>query len=198
MIKAILNGGCMKIYLYRSLTVLILFILTLSGSLLFAQESPFVPEKLAVYLNNEISGDRGYEYIRWQSHYHRPSGSKGFMEVAKLFYDWAKKFELENVQIVDQKYTGTNWDAISGELWLVEPDEVKITSYAEVAVSIPNNCPSAHQTVELVDIGKLRAGVKDIRSFVHRTGKIRCQPFFVNVIHRHFSVSFILWLTVSI
>ena len=48
-----------------------LIILFLTNGQLFAQESPFVSEKLAVYLNNEISGDRAHEYIRWQSLYQK-------------------------------------------------------------------------------------------------------------------------------
>ena len=120
---------------------------------IYSQETPFISEKLATYLNNELSGDRGFEYIRWQSHYHRPSGSKGYEAVAKLLYNWAKEFNLENVQIVEQKFSGTNWDALSGELWVTAPREIKLGSYAEIAVSIPNNCPSAHETAELVYIG---------------------------------------------
>jgi len=120
----------------------------------FSQESSFIPEKLSTYLNNELSGDRGFEYIRWQTHYHRPSGSKGYEAVAKLIKNWAKDFGLTNVHIARQQIENPTWDAISGELWVVEPREIKLGSYEEIAVSIPNNCPSAHETVELVYIGE--------------------------------------------
>ncbi len=118
-----------------------------------AQETPFISETLAIDLNNELSGDRSYEHIRWMTHYHRPSGSKGFWTVAQMVHDWARESGLENVQLIKQDFDGTNWDALSGELWIIEPTEVKLGSYAEVAVSIPNNTHSAHETVELVDIG---------------------------------------------
>jgi len=139
-------------------TIILVFSLVLLSLSLGAQECPFIPDKLAVYLNNEISGDRGFEYIRWQSHYHRPGGSKGFMDVAKLIENWSREFGLDNVHIAEQSYEGrTSWDVISGELWIVEPEEKKLGSYAEIAVSVPNDCPSAHETVELVYVGSGRS-----------------------------------------
>ena len=62
--------------------VLILFLFPLTLTIT-AQENPFISESLAVNLNNELSGDRGFEYIRWMSHYHRPTGSKGYAAVAQ-------------------------------------------------------------------------------------------------------------------
>jgi len=138
---------------YVVLFVLILFLFPLTLTIT-AQENPFISESLATYLNNELSGDRAFEYIRWMSHYHRPTGSKGYAAVARLIRDWAQEFELENSRIVKQKTDRPNWDALSGELWVVEPEEIKLGSYAEIAVSIPDNCPSAQATVELVDIGR--------------------------------------------
>ncbi|MFC1556742.1 M28 family peptidase [candidate division KSB1 bacterium] len=144
----------MKINARQLAATCFILILVLAVKGLRAQESPFLTENLATYLNNELSGDRGFEYIRWMSHYHRPSGSIGYDAVAKLIHDWSLEFEFDNVQTVKQDYEGgTNWDAISGELWLVEPQEIKLGSYAEIAVSVPNNCPSAHETVELVYVG---------------------------------------------
>jgi hypothetical protein len=133
-------------------------LIVLPASSLIAQECAFIPEDLARLLRNELSGDRGFEYIRWMSHYHRPSGSRGYMEVAKLLEKWSREFGLERVQVVDQKYGEgrSNWDALSGELWVVEPEEIKLGSYAEIAVSVPNNCPTAHETVELVYVGEGR------------------------------------------
>ncbi len=41
-----------------------------------AQEIPFIPETLSISidLNNELSGERSIEHIRWMSHYHRITG----------------------------------------------------------------------------------------------------------------------------
>ena len=142
---------------FKSKSVIVALLICIFGfsAVAVAQESPFIPEKTARMLNNELSGDRGFEYIRWMSHYHRATGSKGYMAVAKMIVDWAKEFGLENVQIVKQKYdeNSYNWDAVSGELWLIEPEEYKVGSHAAVALSIPDGCPSAHETAELVYIG---------------------------------------------
>ncbi len=93
-----------------------------------AQGTPFIPETLSIDLNNELSGERSIEHIRWMSHYHRPSGSSGLWTVAQMVHDWARESGLENVQIIKQKFDGTNWDAHSGELWVIEPKEIKLGS----------------------------------------------------------------------
>jgi len=49
-----------------------------------AQESPFVPEELALRLANEVSGDRAFHYVRLLTPYHRIMGSPAFVEAANM------------------------------------------------------------------------------------------------------------------
>jgi hypothetical protein len=135
-----------------------LFGLALLGVVLPAalqsQESSFIPEKLARILNNEISGDRAYHYVRLLTPYHRIMGSQAFVEAAQMLAGLARSFGLEDVVVEKQKFDGgISWDPVSAALWLVEPEEVKLADFDDVAVSLAVWSRSAHVTAELVDIG---------------------------------------------
>ena len=121
---------------------------------LLSQESPFVPEKLARVLKNEISGDRAYNYVRFLTPYHRIMGSQAFVEAANMLAGLARSFGLENVQAVKQKFEGgISWDPVSAKLWLAEPEEIKLADFEDVSVSLAVWSRSAHVTAELVNIG---------------------------------------------
>jgi hypothetical protein len=123
-----------------------------------AQSSPFLPDSLYQKLVNEISGDRAYENVRWLTHYHRTGGSKDFFKAAEWIEAQARAAGLEDVRLVRQKYPGSAWSCASGEAWLVAPEQWKVASYGEVAVSIADNSRTTHVTAELVDVG---AGTSD-------------------------------------
>ncbi|MEW6746676.1 MAG: M28 family peptidase [Planctomycetota bacterium] len=126
-------------------------------SMLRAQPSPFVPEALARDLVNELSGDRAFEYVRWLSHYHRIMGSQGFLDAARWIAGKAEAFGLENVHIEEQPFIGRpSWDLLSGEMWIIEPEEIKIADFESQPVSIAVFSRSAHLEAELVDIGAAR------------------------------------------
>src|SRR5262245_32128981 len=109
-----------------------------------AQTSPFLPDPLYRQLVNELSGDRAYENVRWLTHYHRTDGSKDFWKAAEWIEAEARAAGLEDVRLVRQKLSGNAWSCASGEAWLVEPEEWKIASYGEVAVSIADNSRTTH------------------------------------------------------
>ena len=123
-----------------------------------AQTSPFVPETLYRDLVNEISGDRSFENVRHLSHFHRPGGSAGFFAAAEWIRQAAEAAGLEDVKLVRQKWDGHDWTCTFGEAWLIEPEEVKLAAYGEVAVSIADHSRTTHLTAELVDVG---AGTSD-------------------------------------
>jgi hypothetical protein len=139
--------------LFRRLFGLVLLGVVLPAALQ-PQESSFLPDKLARVLNNEISGDRAYHYVRLLTPYHRIMGSRAFVEAANMLAGLARSFGLAEVQVVKQKFEGgISWDPVSAELWLVEPAEVKLADFESVAVSLAVWSRSAHVAAELVDIG---------------------------------------------
>ncbi len=150
-----------------------------SGS---AQTSPFLPDPLFRDLVNEISGDRAYENVRWLTHYHRTGSSKDFFAAAEWIRQAAQAAGLEDVKLVKQKANARGWSCASGEAWLLEPEEVKLAAYGEVAVSIADNSRTTHLTAELVDVG---AGISDA-DFAGRDvkGKIVLATGAAGAVHR--------------
>jgi hypothetical protein len=141
----------------KALRLVVLFFVlgTALSAILDAQESPFIPDKLALQLRNEISGDKAFDYVRRLTHFHRIMGSQAFIEAANMMAGLAKSFGFENIQVVKQKFEGgTSWDPVAAKLWLVEPEEIKLGDFDDVSVSLAVWSRSAHLTAELVDIGR--------------------------------------------
>jgi hypothetical protein len=130
-------------------------LLLLAGpSVLLAQTSPFLPDPLYRQLVNEISGDRAFEQVRHLSHFHRTAGSRDFFAAAERIRGAAHAAGLEEVRLVRQKWAGPAWSCRSGSAWLLEPQEVKLADYGEVAVSIADVSRTTHLTAELVNVGE--------------------------------------------
>jgi Zn-dependent M28 family amino/carboxypeptidase len=118
-----------------------------------AQTTPFLSDEEIRTLSNEISGDRAFEHIRWLSHWHRDSGMEGFFKARDYVMQAARDAGLEEVRFVEQKLDGPNYTARAGELWMVEPVELKLADIGEHAVYLADMSRDADVTAELVDIG---------------------------------------------
>jgi hypothetical protein len=126
---------------------------TLVPGLAGAQTSPFLPDPLHRALVNELSGDRAFEYDRHLTHFHRTGGSRDFFAAAEYIRGAAAAAGLEDVRLVRQKWDEHGWSCRTGEAWLLDPEEVKLAAYGEVAVSIADHSRTTHVTAELVDVG---------------------------------------------
>ncbi len=146
-------------------------LIAVSGMRAGAQESPFIPEKLAGQLVNEISGDRAFNYVRLLTPYHRIMGTPAYVEAAKMLAGLAAEAGLEDIRVVRQKFAGgLSWNPKSGKLWLIEPEETKLADFNEVAVSLAVFSRSAHLDAELVDAGRA-AGPEDFQG-IDVAGKV--------------------------
>src|SRR5918998_5701108 len=119
-----------------------------------AQTTPFLTDEEIRTLANEISGDRAFEHIRWLSHWHRDSGMEGYFKAADYIMKAAKEVGLEEVRFVEQPLPGPNYTARAGELWVVEPVEVKLADIGEHAVFLADGSRDADVTAELVYVGE--------------------------------------------
>jgi hypothetical protein len=137
--------------LKRLLFVALLFA---GPSVLLAQTSPFLPDPVYRQLVNEISGDRAFEEVRHLSHFHRTAGSRDFFAAAERIRGAAQAAGLQDVRLVRQKWAGPAWSCRAGSAWLLEPQEVKLADYGEVAVSIADVSRTTHVTAELVNVGE--------------------------------------------
>jgi len=122
-----------------------------------------LPEKTIRALNNEISGELAQDYIRHIAHHHRLQPSKGYHDAAEWVAETARKAGLSDVHI--EQYpsdgeiyyymhrTSPAWDAKFAELWIVEPKEEKLTSFAEIPTSLAIGSQSCDVYGEMVYVG---------------------------------------------
>lgn len=134
------------------------------------QESPFIPERIALELRNEVSGDRAFNVVRLLTPFHRIMGSEAYVRAAEMLAGLAREAGLANVKVVRQRFEGgLSWDPRSASLWLVEPERTKLADFADVPVSLAVFSRPARLTAELVDIKA--AGPEDLRG-VDVAGKV--------------------------
>ena len=131
----------------RAMTICVVACLTTAS--LFGQSTPFLNDAQIRMLRNEISGDRSFEHIRVLTQWHRDSGMEGYFKAMDYVADAAKKNGLQDVSIIKQPMTG-NYTARIGELWMVEPVELKLADIGDHALYLADNSRDADVTAELV------------------------------------------------
>jgi len=123
------------------------------------QETPVLPEKVWRALANELSGDIAFDYLRHLTLFHATSGgSEGFRMEAEWVAEKAREFGLEDVQIIWMEDESAGWDVLSGEAWIIEPEEIKLGDVKETPLRVADNSRTADVTAELVDVG---SGIRD-------------------------------------
>ncbi len=131
-------------------------------SSLRAQRSPFLPDETYTKLVNEISGDVAFESLRTLTLYHAPTGgAEDFRKEADWVLERAQAYGLEEVKFIplpawhtSRNAVDQNWTLKSGELWLIEPETVKLGDVRETPLSVADNSPTADITADLVDVGE--------------------------------------------
>ena len=130
-----------------------IFVGFLLGTSVSAQESTFVDEKTFRLLNNELSGDIAKDNLKVVTRYHRPGGSQGFHEAAQFIIEKAQEYGLEGIELIRQESNQPAWSPGHSELWMVEPEEIKLADNWEVATALADHSRPADVTAELVDVG---------------------------------------------
>jgi hypothetical protein len=130
-----------------------------------AQTSPFLPDDLHHTLNNELSGEIAYDFMRDLTKFHAPNGGgKGVRAEAQWVAAKAKEVGLLDVVVHKLPWDGIAWTPISGEAWLVEtvngkPVETKLGSFEATATAIADFSRPTKVEAELIDVGR---GTEDI------------------------------------
>ena len=143
-----------------------LFILCfMSASMSLAQApEPLLYEKVLRALNNEISGELAQDYVRGIARFHRLQPSRGYSLAAEWVADQAKKFGLADVRVEKYPADGQTmystqksspaWDVEFAELWITSPKEEKLTSYAEIPVSVAIGSTTCDLEADLIFVGE--------------------------------------------
>lgn len=160
------------------------------------QSTPFLTDQEIQMLRNEISGDRAYEHIRVLTQWHRDSGMEGYFKAMDYVADAARKNGLQDVSIIPQPLS-LNYTAVSAELWMTEPVEVKLADIGDHALLLSDNSRDADLEADLVWGGD---GSDDALKGIDVKGKVvlvNGNPGFAvtNAVYKHGAVGVIAYTT---
>ncbi|MBN1223982.1 MAG: DUF4910 domain-containing protein [Candidatus Aminicenantes bacterium] len=128
-----------------------------------ARTGLLLTDETTLKLIHHSSGDLAHDYVSQISLWDRSQVTPGYRESAEWILKKANEFGLKEVQIESfpsgssvryfENATRSRWAVTKAELWLLSPFPLKITSYAELPMSLAGNSVSSDVETELVDIG---------------------------------------------
>ena len=136
-------------------------------------------DDVVVTLIQHSSGDLARDTVARLSLWNRSQVTEGYRQAAEWMAERARRIGLSGVTIEEfpsdgkVQYFGNGtermWRVRKGELWVVAPLRLKLTSYDEMPLSLARNSASADVEAELVDVGE---GTSDRDYAVDVKGKI--------------------------
>jgi hypothetical protein len=133
------------------------FVTLLTGAVIGnadGQELSVLDPRAIQLITQEVSGDAAYEHIRFMTQFHRPRGGHdNLWRVAEYYERKAREYGLSDVTLIRQTSTTRPWNARFADLWIVEPEPMRIASTLQSALHLADYSHSADVTAELVDIG---------------------------------------------
>jgi len=140
----------------RFLLITSIFILFTLPSL--SQETILMDNKTINAIVNEVSGEIAYKNEIMLAPFERnrtEAEYTGRFHETKYMLSVMKDYGFQDVHVEEWKYDDrTQWDGVKGELWLVEPEEMKIASYDDIAASFASGSGTADVTGELIFVGE--------------------------------------------
>ncbi len=118
---------------------------------------------VVVSLIQNSSGDLARDTVARLSLWDRSQVTEGYRKAAEWMAERAREIGLRDVAIEEfpsdgkTKYFGNGterlWKVRRGELWVTSPHRLKLTTYAEMPISLARNSVSADVEADLVDVG---------------------------------------------
>ena len=104
-------------------------------------------------LRNEISGDRSWKWTNAISQFDRNIGSDGYVEAMRYVEQELREIGVSDIRVVELPFHEPSWTGLGGELWMREPVERKIGSWADSGTAVALYSRSGESTARLVDVG---------------------------------------------
>lgn len=119
------------------------------------------------YLNDILSvvnGQRAWDWTAKISQFSRIQASHGYHEIAEIIKKELLKIGYSEIEHFKSPADGKNntwgsiapfqWEIESGELWITEPERLKLCDFDDIQTSIVTHSKSCDVLAEIVDIGK--------------------------------------------
>lgn len=110
-----------------------------------------------------VNGQRAWDWVAKLSQFNRIQASKGYhdslevikQELMSLGFDDIEHFKSPaDGETTFWKYPASyQWEIKTGELWIEEPEKIKLCDFNDIPVSIMTHSMPCDTTVEIIDIG---------------------------------------------
>ncbi|MFW9785038.1 MAG: DUF4910 domain-containing protein [Candidatus Heimdallarchaeota archaeon] len=121
-------------------------------------------EKYLEDILSEVNGQSAWNWVAKISQFSRIQASDGYHEVAEIIKNELLRIGYSEVEHFYSPADGKNniwgyiaayqWEIETGELWIIEPERMKLCDYNEIQTSIITHSTSCDVITEVVDIGK--------------------------------------------
>ena len=150
-----------RIIICISIIISVTIVLPLSAK---AQQL-IIEDKIAKDIINYSSGMNAYNHVKYISQFYRTGSNEGYQKAAEYMAAKAKVYGLQQVVIEKYPYDGKTsyfswktdlqWFPCEAELWMIEPEYKRITSYEDTPLSLGVNSQSTDVTGELIYMNNL-------------------------------------------
>ncbi|MHA1931483.1 MAG: DUF4910 domain-containing protein [Promethearchaeota archaeon] len=119
------------------------------------------------YLNEiltEANGQRAWEWVAKISQFSRIQASNEYHEIAEIIKKELLRIGFNEIEHFKSPADGKNnvwgsiapyqWEIEAGELWITEPEKIKLCDFKDIQTSIVTHSKSCDVVAEVVDIGK--------------------------------------------
>lgn len=142
---------------FAACLILGLFILPGFARPFEGEEHTILSKTLVDLLRTEISGETAFGHVANLSGWakNRPAEEyTGQFYETKYILQKAKEYGLDKTDLEIFPWEYPCWDPISADLWMVEPEERKITGLDQVHLCLLEGSKSSDVTAEVIDVGE--------------------------------------------
>ncbi|MHA2035937.1 MAG: DUF4910 domain-containing protein [Promethearchaeota archaeon] len=121
-------------------------------------------EKYLTDILTEVNGQRAWDWVARISQFSRVQASNSYHEIAEIIKKELSGMGYNEIEHFKSPADGkdTIWDSIapyqweieSGELWVTEPEGIKLCDFEDIQTSIITHSKSCNVVAEVIDIGK--------------------------------------------
>ena len=120
-------------------------------------------EKFLNDILNVVNGQRAWDWVAKISQYNRIQASNGYHDSLETIKEELVTLGFDDIEHFKSPADGETtvwgypasyqWEIETGELWIVEPEKIKLCDFNDIPVSIITHSKACDITIEIVDIG---------------------------------------------
>ena len=120
-------------------------------------------EKFLKDILDVVNGQRAWDWVAKISQYNRVQASNGYHDSLEVIKEELINLGFDNIEHFKSPADGKTtiwgskapyqWEIKTGELWIIEPERIKLCDFNDIPTSIVTHSKSCDVTAEIIDIG---------------------------------------------